>query len=726
MSVYTLSHLKGWYEVNTEGLGIVYVSIVDEAFITQPTDTPANIKFRPRILNPETFHISRRPMVWVWDNSSSQLAVAAFGELQIDNYDGAFDFLIKSDIRDAVLIFKLPPALMLGGATTYNDAPIIATAILDDVTVDSEDVIRLTLKDTLSRIDRPANVRFFGPYVESSAASQMVPWLFGACRNVPFRLVQSEIRLYQGHDTTLANIASVRDKGAVLDTLSSPPQVVPSINRAGFQLSQDAVGLLLADASSVGTQAIQPGVTDVLAGVGTLDVTDGLTTWASGAAPPTGFTYSSLAFGTFTRYAATTGLNSDNDDYSMGIATQKNYNPLLSSFGCYAFVTTPFLNPGEHYRVRFILDRVFGSNAPTNTGFQVRTDLTVDPRGSVSGAAFGPYLDAPSFGGQNYSFDYACPEDGTTRTLYMIACGGTTSFTAVNCIWHGLTVEKLGQFAELQLQGITFANFWFEVLFNREYEPLSVWSSADLIALDTTFAYTFGVFADTPPNLKEFICAPLNNCCAAPFTDALGAIRARALIDPTDPNGPAARCAFDLTNTERPISIVPDRAQYLTTVAGIRKNWKQAASDDDFVTDRVAVPQEVMERFKREFQYQVTATVKPAGQYSFAVNALPLKTSMDDPVQGLIEINRVVSIYKPNVYSDGTVHNGKRNFVIFWAHFDDIISLGNGVTCAAYDLLFGDIVLLTYPAHGFNNTRLMVAGTDLYPFAQKIQIVGFY
>lgn len=84
-----------------------------------------------------------------------------------------------------------------------------------------------------------------------------------------------------------------------------------------------------------------------------------------------------------------------------------------------------------------------------------------------------------------------------------------------------------------------------------------------------------------------------------------------------------------------------------------------------------------------------------------------------------------MSIYAPQIYSDGTIFNGKRRFIEFTVFFDDWTNIAGAGSPAPQDLLFGDVVTVDYPTHGLNNVPCMIAGTELFPFAQKLTIWGF-
>jgi len=267
--------IAGWFQINSEGIATLYFSIIDEGIVTAPGDTPSNGAFRPRVLNPEQFSIRRAPQVWVWGNSRVQ--AAAVGTLQIDNYDGAYDQLLSADLRDTSVIIKLVKAGSLLTGTTMHDAPTMVTAIIDDIRSDDEDVITITLKDTIARLDKTLPASFNPPYVEPNAANQMIPMGFGPRRNVPAQLIDSANRLFYIADANVPNISAVSDKAAILDP--TVPQYTPALSGWGIQLQTMPVGRLAVDCSSVGVQATIPGTADVLAGSGAFPGTAGSGAW---------------------------------------------------------------------------------------------------------------------------------------------------------------------------------------------------------------------------------------------------------------------------------------------------------------------------------------------------------------------------------------------------------------------------------------------------------------
>lgn len=700
----------GWYITNTEGLATLYLSIVDEGYTTQSTDDPSSKFHRPRIKNAESFSIRREASFWPWGGGTS---MAAFGNLQIDNYDGAFDELLSADLRDATVIFHLPDASAFGGATTISSLDPIATAVLDNVSSDNEDTITLSLKDTLARLDRPLPCRYNPPFVDSNAANRMIPITLGACRNVEPLLIDEANRIYQLADAPITNIAAMRDKGAPLDPNADPPQYTPALDASGAQLDTLPEGKLTCDISSEGAQVVIPGAVDVLTGGGILD------DWPVALDPPTGWSYNSPTFGTITRFGT---ANSYSQDYVAVFETSRAYNSTSGAEGKWMRFDTAVLKAGRTYRIKFKLERWSGSLAP-RTGFMLRSDVSgnIAGPGSITGAI---PLQAPQFGVQPFTFTYAVPA-GADRYIYAIGVGDPTH-QPIAIGFSGLEVEELGEFTEYPITGIPLADYVTEILKNRAGEDSSVWEASDLTAIDDATGYLFGVHYETQPNILEALIAPLDSFCAAMSTDADGVIRFPRLIDPRDGTVVAD---FDPTNVLHGIRMDVDSAKELTTLIGARRNWS-IFGDSDFVTDKVTVPQDVRERYKRASQYQQTASVTPASQYNHARGAPVFDSLLDDPADAQTEIDRVVALYSHRIHSDGFVHNGKRQFVTFTALWDSQTSVGATVQVAVRDLRIGDVVSLTYPGNGetprFDETKLFVAGIELFPYGQRIRITGWY
>jgi hypothetical protein len=802
--------MTGWYEINGEGIATIYLSAVDEGIVTGTSDTPANTQFRPRVLNADTFSIKRMPPVW--PQAQTTVQGAAYGSLDIDNYDGAFDFLISADLRDATVVFKLPAAGSLLTGTTMNSAPLIATAILDAVTCDSEDVITLSFKDTIARLDRPLPCRYNPPFVDSAASNQMVPISLGAFRNVAPLLIDSPNRIYEISDRPISNLSLVSDKGAPLDPTASPPQYTPALSNSGLQLAVLPQGQLTCEGSSVGQQASLPGIADVLAGAGAFPGTQGSGGWFGGIngyattvaaggvtgagatrvvalaanAPASGLLYitdgTNTLYGTITAGGGTTSvtlgtltivgtansitvgspvvipgaptgftwtqstapteiLNPPNlwIPSGNGVFLQSGttaFNP-GTTYGSVFATATAILQPGQSYRVSFVLNNVQSAQPYYSGGMQggvmLATNLSASNTDYITG--INQALQTSAFQSQNFTFEFTVPQ-GSARKLYFILApsAGVNAVTAAgktSANIANIKVQLLGQFTSLPLSALPLTDYFTEILVNRAGEASTVFSSTDTAALMVRDVATsdgvagsnipFGCCFTSPPNILDALRMPLDSCGAVLFTDNAGVLRARRLTDPSNPVGRTIKADFTSVNVLRPLSVAEDPAQYLTTLFGARRNWS-TFSASGFVTDQSIVSQDKKARFMRTSQYWVKSSKTPAGSYNFAIAAPIFDTVFDIANDCQLEADRIVGIWSPNIYTDGTFNTGKRRIVTFTAFYDDPTAVGVTTTTAVTNLQFNDVISLTYPAHGFNATPCAILGWEIFPFAQKIAL----
>lgn len=813
-------YVPGWFSLNSEGIATIYLSNFEEGMITSPTDTPANTQYRPRLLNLEQFSIKRAPPVWVYGATTVQ--GAAFGQLQIDNYDGAFDFLVSADLRDTPVILKLPPAGALQVGTAINSSLLVATGVIDNVTADSEDIVTLTFKDAIARLDKPLPAMFNPPFVDAGAANTMIPLTFGAFRSVMPQLINSALRQYRLHDVAIANVATVMDKAAPLDPSANPPQYTSAFSGAGLQLQTLPQGLLLVDGCSVGLQAPLPGIQDVLAGSGAFPGTwtgtgGSSTTTTSGACnsathtipvavagtqPPDPFngqwifvnggantlyaqivsgagtatlTYSTVgqvvvgvvnsiatsspvtvqgapASWTWSGLTGSAPAKLSNPPYGFlgsnnaaALFSSTAFNPGGASYGEYLATSTAVLQPGSTYRLTFGLYNVQAAQ-PYYTdgmlgGVMVSTALSNIAQDYVTGY-FQP-LNTTAFQSQNFTFEFTVPA-GAARKLYFIIAPSSGSVLAnpqgtCNATLFNVKLEQLGQFVAQPLSAMSFTNYCTEILVNRAGESVGVFSTADTDAIgirdvatvDTLTGTTypvgslipFGCHFDTQPNILDTLRMPADCFLVGLATDSSGVLRFRRLTDPSNPVGRVIKADFNAGNMQRPISIVSDNPTGLTNLFGARRNWK-VPSDSDFVTDQLIVPQDRKIRLMRASQYQLYSTRTPASQYSFAIGAAIFDTVLDIPADVQNEGDRVVGIWSPNAYADGTTNTGKRRIVTFTTFFDDPLLVGATIQTPMTNFFFGDIISITYPTPigtvRFNNTPAAILQWEIFPYAQKI------
>lgn len=724
MSISTQVKSQGWAETISEGVGTIYLCVSDEGMVSGPSDTPANTQYAPRVLNPETFSIARKPAVWM--DGDSSIGAAAFGQLDLDNYDGAYNFLLENDVRDFDVIVKVLPAATLLTGTAVLSAPTVCTGIIDRVSSSSEEVVSVTIKDTLARLDRQLPCRFNPPFVESGAANVMIPLTFGAVRNRVPLLIDAPNRLFQLHDANIPNVTLVADKAAPLDPHASPPQYTPAISGSGIQLNAMPVGKLTVDCSSYGTQSIIPGADDILND-------DGLFLNFDTAGIPDNWEWSAGVGSAISHVLHAVAPWIPDSSNAVKIVSAIKWDG-STHFGDYLHYPAIFKG-GVSYRVNFGVYGI-GSRAPTNNGvvggLMVTTKLDGIPSDYLSGYGV-PITQNQITTNQNLSFEFTCPS-GPDRDLYFIVCPSMDGFThdaiaTATASIYDVRIEQLGQYTELPLAGYPYDNYLTEILVNRANEYPTIFNSVEAAALTTRpdgSIIPWGIPFDAPPNILDAIRAPLDSFRATTFTDSDGILRFRKLVDPSDPaNLSSVLCDFDTTNIKTGIQVAPYDARGLTTLVGARQNPSPFGASD-FVTDQAIVPQNIKTRFMRKCQFERTSSVSPAGQYSFAIGAPILNTLLDEADDAQDMIDGSVRICAPQVYSDGSFTNGKLVEVTFTAFFDDPAAVGATVQCGLNEIMYGEVIRFTYPnADGtsrFVDQLAIVRAWTPYPFGQRIEL----
>lgn len=683
-------HTSGWYEIISEGQVTLYLSAVDEGMVTGPSDTPANKQFKSRVLNPNTFSIKRSPAVWLDGNGGVQ--GAAFGQLQLDNYDGAYNDLLKNDFRGSTVTIKLVPASAFLTGTTMNDAPTVCTGIIDSV-VGDRDTITISIKDRIALLDRQLTGLYNPPFVDSGAANNPVPLTFGACRNIAPLLIDTPNRIYQLHDSNIPNVTLVADKGAPLDPYASPPQYNPALSGAGIQLETLPVGKLTVDCSSYGTQSVIPGADDVLSGDGDMNGS-----WSGSPAVPPGFTWSNGAGSSITKIPNYFGTG-----HSAALLTTASVWSAGNSYGDQLSYPGVLLG-GYSYRLNLSVNQILVAPSIDGSlvgGIVLATALTGNSKDYIAG--FNQPIQGVRVGTvqtrQNLSFEFTVPP-GATRDLFVILTtssgntAGQPNGTA-QAIVGAITLEQLGKYQELPLSGIPGDNYYTEILVNRAGEDSAIFNSSEAAALTDDGdggIIPMGVHYDSPPNILDALREMADTRGAVIFTDHLNVLRTRFFDDPTDPSGTVI-CDFDAKNCEL-VSVETYEAKGLTTLWGARPN-QSPFGDSDFVTDQAIVSQSIKTRFTRKSQFQITSTASLAGQYSSAVGAPIFDTIHDDPAFCQLDADRIGGIFSAKVYSDGTSTNGKRRRIVLHCWYDDYENIGRTVTCSVNDLIYGEQIRFT-------------------------------
>lgn len=695
--------IEGWFQTSAPPAQL-HLCGKPKAFNTRDSDSLPLITFEPRIIDPQKFSFARRCSIWT---SASRTDSSSFSNIDLDNKDGRFDDVAGEDRRDQTVT-----VLVADPSGSFDEAEVVCTGVVDNIRAVGESSIRVTIKDRLTTLERVFQRRRMPPWADESVANTPVPVTLGAVRNVAPVLEDAVNRRYRLHDAPITNIVSVRDKGAPLDPNSSPPQYFPTGDADGLELQTDAVGLLTVDMSSQGEQVVIPGAVDVLAGAGTF------TTWPNPGVEPPGW----LKGGAISALVRQGTAQSMPQDYVATLSSTEGFNPANGDVGAWLRFDTANLLPGKTYRVQFKLVRATGANSTgSRYGLMVRSDLTILPSGAVS-----PHMEPlqqPQFGvlGQAYTFVHTVPA-GSARYLYFIACAAQTVGGAPVGIggvtFYDVKVELLGQIsAALPLEGIQLAPYLTEV-FRRGREPATGWELSDAEAIDDATGYDFGMNAQQAITVRQAAFLPLDSYGATMFTDRLAKFRFRRLKDPSLASDGEIVKSFTESDIAFGVEVAPDLASSLTTQMGARKNWRRF-SDSDFVTDTLTVPPALRTQFKREFQFIEPFSGTMAPSYQFANLAPPIGSLFDDAEFAAEEIARVCAPYVAGRIRQGTGEQitTMPRFITFTFFYDSL---------SPPELLFGDIIKVTYPRHRLQDgQKFAVFDINVIPGSKRCQVTAW-
>lgn len=217
-----------------------------EGFVTDPTDTPANTLFEPRLVEPISFSRSMFS-----SGRIGGLSVPGFGELILTNADGGLDDFatyawdgrsVEVRVGEAGAALEFYFTIFSGQSRTVE---------FDDL------FIRLILRDNQNDfdIDYPDALYAGTGGNEGSAelAGQPKPKCFGQVHNVDPVLVDAANYVYQVHDGAIEAIDAVYDGGVAL-TITTDYTV--DLSNGRFTLVAAPTGIITAD-----VQGAKPGGT---------------------------------------------------------------------------------------------------------------------------------------------------------------------------------------------------------------------------------------------------------------------------------------------------------------------------------------------------------------------------------------------------------------------------------------------------------------------------------
>lgn len=218
-------------------------------FITLDGDTPAQQPFAGTLNQPLNFTASILGGTLIGQYTAGQ------GELDLDNADGSYDFLIQQyaiDGRDIIVRLGV-----LG--QPYSSAPIVFKGTASDWSVD-ESILHILLEDASYKLLVPFQSNLYGGTGGSDGTSDLAqkrkPRVVGSYLNVQPTPIDPSFRTYQVNDGPISDIPAVYDRGSALtkdaDYATYSAMAAATIP-AGAYATCFAQGFLRLESPAVGT-----------------------------------------------------------------------------------------------------------------------------------------------------------------------------------------------------------------------------------------------------------------------------------------------------------------------------------------------------------------------------------------------------------------------------------------------------------------------------------------
>jgi len=192
-------------------------------YVTSPSDSPANQYYAPIV----TTGIQFTEQLGLDGQGSFNL-----GDIEIMNYNGDRDAWLD-DIWD-----NHPIKAWIGDPRWIrSDFQMIFNGVVATIGSKSRDVLNLTLRDKLQRLNTPVTDAKIGG--SDGNSDNVMSLSFGEVHNVTPQLTNSATLEYQVHDATIERIIEVRDNG-------KPVGITATLGTGRFTLSRASAGAITA------------------------------------------------------------------------------------------------------------------------------------------------------------------------------------------------------------------------------------------------------------------------------------------------------------------------------------------------------------------------------------------------------------------------------------------------------------------------------------------------
>lgn len=667
----------GWWSVPALPAA---VRVSDVPYITTPTDSPANTRYKGCI-TAAGFQVSRRMQVWPWGDGSATSGSSV--SLTITDPDHEFDDLLSGQFRDEPISLKTTDT-SLEDAVDLGEMTFERCEIVDDLTK------RIIGRDLWAKLEAtPLQRRYFRPDATAGAANRPCPLVLGAAFSVPVVPFDEDTFYYMIDSVGVEQVGHVRVEGVIVYAGSSPVGYTLTQSGQVLDLTNNPGGVVTADVAVTGSTYTPQAPVDALGGTGspfTGDVgTGAIDNWLEVQDQP--------------------ALMVDHTPYYLGsniVAFPQRYYA-RSHIECDGSPTVQLI-AGTRYRWAFTVVAM-PPNGPSTTSPIVGLTYFSGMFGAYASVNGNNFRDGnPAQNPREFSGTFTCAVTHTPNVFYE-----GNELTTGTCRIRALTFIELPPLDDtadedavedsIAALALPLEDMLRAIIEERALFSSSIWSDTDAAAIDTATGYTgSGYCAIQQATTRDAIAEILDGYTASMFLDRSGVLRVKRLIAP---ESVAVGSRYGELRTTRMLSdLIPQRddAPGLTRSMGARKN-ELVLSDADLDTADADVTLRVRRRLARTHRYiQTTGTPLAAG-YEHAEVADYIGTRLVMSADAQAEADRIGAIYA----------SGRSFYTVDVVYQDD--------------LEVGDVLTVYYPYYGFSEgVALMVVGIEEDRIAQRMTL----
>lgn len=164
------------------------------AYVTLPSDTPANVQFLPRIGNDPSF--SKKANLRIWGGSPR--SVVTVGNIDLINQDGELDFMIGAGYMENAVI----EMAVLFDTKSWDLRTVVVTGVVEMAEAIGEDYVRLVLRDAAKKFEVALAGQSYGPSLQNVASRAAIkPVTIGSPKQCTPVLVNNALLLNDTHDS---------------------------------------------------------------------------------------------------------------------------------------------------------------------------------------------------------------------------------------------------------------------------------------------------------------------------------------------------------------------------------------------------------------------------------------------------------------------------------------------------------------------------------------------